>query len=501
MLSDLARARPDEVAVDDLERRRSWAELVDRFTRIGHLFRDELGLGPGDHVAMSLGNRVEFIELVLGALHGGVWLTPIGAHLTPPEIEHVLADSGASTVFVEPGRDTAVLEAAGDRRIVHVGAPLDRLLQDVSDEPFEPSAPPGANMFYTSGTTGRPKGVKRSRRGRIAAQLESLAQAGRVLGLDGRGAHLVTGPLSHAAPLGFAVMDLVQGGPLVLMPKWDAARALQLIMERDIRDTHLVPTMCVRLLHLDDDVRAAFDPSSLRTVLHGAAPIAPSVKQAMIEWWGPVLVEYWGASEGGVVTLASSEEWLKRPGTVGRPLPTYEVVVTDRDGAELPAGEVGRLWCRHRTVRRAFEYHGDPAKTRAAFLDDWTYSIGDLGWIDDDRYVYLADRESNMIITGGVNVYPAEVEAALLEHPSVADVAVFGVPDDEWGESVMAVIEVVADAPVEPSELMAHARERLAGYKVPRRIELTDALPRHDNGKLAVRQLRDPYWRGRDRQI
>ena len=239
-------------------------------------------------------------------------------------------------------------------------------------------------------------------------------------------------------------------------------------------------------------------------MLHGAAPIAPSVKRRMIEWWGPVLVEYWGASEGGVVTLVGSEEWLAHPGTVGRATPTHEVFAADADGARLGPGETGTLWCRNTVIDQVFHYHNDPAKTAAAFAGPGTYSIGDVGRVEADGYVYLSDRAANMIISGGVNIYPAEIEHALADHPAVGDVAVFGIPDDEWGEQVKAAIELAPG--IEPSdalteELLAYARTRVAGYKVPRTIDYEAELPRHPNGKLYTRLLRDRYWPDADRSI
>jgi long-chain acyl-CoA synthetase len=486
-------SQPGKVAIDDLERSRSWGELEARVVRLAHVVRDEWGVPPDGHLAMVVGNRVEFVELVLASLLAGTWITPVNTYLRPPEIDHVLRDSGAQVVVCDGDHAPAVRDLVPGLAVVEVGDELDALVTGATDAPLRDDGPAGATMFYTSGTTGRPKGVKRTKQPTVADQTAALAAAGGVLGLDGAGPHLVTGPLHHAAPLGFAVMDLLQGAPVVIMPRWDAEHALSLIDERAVRDTHLVPTMCVRLLRLPDVRRRAFDGSSLRTVLHGAAPIAPTVKRRMIEWWGPVLVEYWGASEGGVVTLASSEEWLERPGTVGRPIPSYEVVVADDEGRELPPGEVGRLWCRHLRTREPFEYHHDEPKTAAAYRDESTYTIGDLGRVDVDGYVFLSDRASSVIISGGVNIYPAEVEAALMEHPQVHDVVVVGVPDDEWGETVKAVVEA-ANVPGRSgddlaTDLVAFARERLAGFKVPRTVEIVDALPRHDNGKLALRDV------------
>ena len=304
--------------------------------------------------------------------------------------------------------------------------------------------------------------------------------------------------------MGFAVIDLAAGASLILMPRFDALETLRLIDERGVRNTHLVPTMFVRLLRLSDDERAAFSGASLHTVLHGAAPISPAVKHQMIEWWGPVLVEYWGGSEGGVATLASSQEWLDHPGTVGRCVAGHEVFATDDAGERLPAGVDGLLWAMHPSGASVFEYHEDPDKTAGAQPEAGTYTLGDIGRVDEDGFVYLADRASHMIISGGVNIYPAEIEAVLTSHPAVADVAVFGVPDDEWGEAVKAAVEPAAAVEWTPeveAEVTAYAREHLAGFKVPRSFDVHEQLPRADTGKLAVRKLRAPYWQDRDRAI
>ena len=508
MITDLVDQHPEALAVDDLERTRTRAELWDRSVRLGRWCRHELGVPAGGHVAAVLGNRVEAMEVSLAGVLAGCWVTPVNWHLTPDEAAYVLADSGAGVVVTDPEHE-ALARAAVDRLdgpvpVVVAGPELDSVLDGASDEPFDLDGPAGGSMIYTSGTTGRPKGVRRTAQATLGRQLAAYPLAGRALGLDGQGPHLVTGPLYHAAPLGFAVMDLHNGAPVVLLPRWDEAHCLEVLAERQVRNTHLVPTMFVRLLRLPEEVRAAFDPGALRLVLHGAAPIAPSVKQAMIEWWGPVLVEYWGASEGGVVTLVGSEDWLAHPGTVGRAVPGHEVFAGDEDGTPLPAGQTGRLWCRNLRAERVFEYHGAPDKTAEAHKAAGTYTIGDVGRVDDDGWVYLSDRVANTIISGGVNIYPAEIEAVLIEHPAVGDVAVLGVPDDEWGEQVKAVVEPVDGAVVDDAvvdELLALCRDRLAGYKVPRSVDVVEALPRHPTGKLYTRLLRDRYWAGHDRRI
>ncbi len=305
-------------------------------------------------------------------------------------------------------------------------------------------------------------------------------------------------------PRGFAIYDQACGAPILVLPRWDERAALGTIVEREVHHTHLVPTMFVRLLRLPEAERGAFRAPALHTVLHGAAPVAPAVKRRMIEWWGPVLYEYWGGTEGGVTTFADSAGWLAHPGTVGRALPHFEVFAVDAEGHRLPAGREGPLYARHRTTTDLFEYHGDPAKTAAAFLDPYTHTLGDVGRVDPDGWVHLTDRSAHLIISGGVNIYPAEIEAVLVEHPAVLDVGVFGVPDEEWGEQVKAAVELapghVASEAL-AAELIAFARTRLAAYKAPRSIDFEDALPRTPAGKLYVRRLRDRYWQGRERQI
>jgi long-chain acyl-CoA synthetase len=507
VIYDLAANDPDGLAVDDGLRRRTWAELCDRSARLARFLREDAGLRPDDHVAVLLENRVEYVELILGAIMAGVWITPINWHLSRGEIAYVVGDSGSRLVVSDPGHAAIARDAAdrsGGAQVLLAGAELDAAIAGASDRPMDPDGPAGGNMIYTSGTTGRPKGVKRARPETLGAGLANLGALGRNVGLDGRGPHLITGPMYHASPLMFAVYDNANGAPIVILPHWDEARALALIQEREIAHTHLVPTMFVRLLRLPAALRERFRAPNLDLVLHGAAPVSVSVKRRMIEWWGEVFVEYWGATEAGVNTLVDSADWLAHPGTVGRALPAFEVFTVGADGRRLPPGETGDLYCRHKTVDRVFEYHGDPEKTARAYLEPGVFTIGDIGRVDADGYVYLADRKSSTIISGGVNIYPAEVEHVLQEHPAVADVAVFGIPDNEWGESVKAAVELApgfAGSPQLQSEILEFARPRLARYKLPRSIDFEDELPRHPTGKLYTRLLRDRYWRGREKKI
>jgi long-chain acyl-CoA synthetase len=496
----------EPVALDDGVRRRSRAELADRVARWARLLREGLGLAPGAHAALLIGNRAEAVEGVLAAIHAGVFMTPVNWHLTPDEVAYVVRDSGARVLYTDPEHEANARAAAPPGVTVLVaGAELDAALAASRDEPMPLAGPAGGNMIYTSGTTGRPKGVLRRVPAALGAALEAQRAYARSIACDGSGPHLVTGPLYHAAPLMYAIYDHACGAPIHVLPRWDEREALRWLSEREVHHTHLVPTMFVRLLkRLPEEERAAFRAPHLHTVLHGAAPIAPDVKRRMIEWWGEILYEYWGGTEGGVTTFLGSREWLAHPGSVGRALPNFEVFAVDDAGQRLPPGTEGPLYARHRTTPDLFVYHGDPEKTAAAFLDPMTHTLGDVGSVDAEGFVYLADRKSHMIISGGVNIYPAEIEAVLQGHPAVGDVAVFGIPDDEWGEQVKAAVELAPGhvaSPALAAELIAFARARLAAYKAPRSVDFEAELPRTPAGKLYVRRLRDRYWAGRARRI
>jgi acyl-CoA synthetase (AMP-forming)/AMP-acid ligase II len=503
MLLERARSDPQGVALDDGTRRLGWAELADRVTRIARWLREDARLAPGEHVACLLDNRAEGVELVIGAILAGVWITPVNRHLTADEIGYVVRDSQAR-VLVADEAHAALAREAGAPALVLAGAELDARLAAASDEPMPLDGPAGGNMIYTSGTTGRPKGVKRRVPATLRAALEGFESYARRIGLDGSGPHLVTGPLYHAAPLMFAIYDQACGAPILVMPRWDERAALRLIQEREVHHTHLVPTMFVRLLRLPEDERARFRAPKLHTVLHGAAPVSVATKRAMIGWWGPVLLEYWGGTEGGVTTLVDSAQWLEHPGTVGRAVPGFEVFAVDEAGRRLPPGEEGLLYSRNAALPHFFAYHGDPRKTAEAYLDPYTFTLGDVGRVDAEGWVHLADRRSHMIISGGVNIYPVEIEQVLQQHPAVADVAVFGVPDAEWGESVKAAVQLEPGFEAGPAlerELQGFARAHLAGYKVPRSIDFEPELPRTPAGKLAIRLLRERYWKDLGRRI
>ncbi|HEX4530380.1 MAG TPA: AMP-binding protein, partial [Acidimicrobiia bacterium] len=315
----------------------------------------------------------------------------------------------------------------------------------------------------------------------------------------GDAVHLVTSPMYHLSPLNFGYFSLHLEHTVVLMERWDAERALQLIEQYHVTDVAMVPTQMHRLMALPDAVRAEYDVSSLRQLIHAAAPCPIELKRRLFDWLGPVVYEFYGASEGGG-TLARPEEWLAHPGTVGRPWSGADVKVLDDDGNEVAPGTVGTVYLK---LMGEFAYKGDPVKTAANRHGDY-FTVGDMGELDDEGFLYLRDRKIDMIVSGGVNIYPAEVEAVLLSHPAVGDAAVFGIPHDDWGEEVKAVVEPaggVAPSPELAAELLAHCEDALARYKLPRSVEFVDAMPRDPNGKLYKRTLRDPYWVGRARAI
>jgi long-chain acyl-CoA synthetase len=511
----IAEARPDDLALIDRHRRLTWAEFDARVNKVARLLQGA-GLGAGDHMAMVMGNRSEFVEVLGACIKTGIIVTPVNWHFTPEEASYVIEDCGAKALvvdeaYVDLGRPAALTMKPGVALVTGTASAgpfraYEEALEEASGAPLPVDGPAGAFMLYTSGTTGRPKGVERSMAGAVATP-ESLVAGmtflGSALGVQPGGAHLVTGPLYHAAPLGFSTMAFNVGATLVLMDQWTPEACLELLTRHRVTSTHLVPTMFIRLLRLPDEVRSAFDPGHLQCVLHGAAPCPRWAKEAMIDWWGPVITEYYGATEGGL-TVIGADEWLNHRGSVGRPLPVYAAEARDEQGQVLPPGETGTIYFRSLLGSETFRYHNDDAKTAAAHAEPGVFTLGDVGHVDGEGYVWLTDRKNDLIISGGVNIYPAEIEQVLSSHPAVADVGVFGIPNEEWGEEVKAAVELLPGN--EPSddlagELIAYCREHLAAYKCPRSIDFEDELPRHPTGKLYKRLLRDRYWSGTGRSI
>src|SRR5205085_10500452 len=431
------------------------------------------GLEKGDAVAALLPNEREMIELALGATQIGLYLTPINYHLTGPEVAYIVSN-GEAKVFIASDRyadvaTKAVDELGFDEKARYSVGAIDGFrsageLKDASsDAPDNRTA--GATMHYTSGTTGKPKGVRRPL-GDVDPDT-AFGMASLLLSLFGiqpkdDNVHLVPAPLYHTAAMTFGLNSLHMGHTVVLMDKWGAEPTLAFGQRYRCTTSHMVPTMFHRMLALPEETKAKYDVSSWRHVIHAAAPCPVEIKKRMLEWWGPVIYEYYAATEGGG-TLVTPEEWVRKPGTVGKPWPISEVKILDDDGNEVAANEVGTVWM-SMGAERAFEYYKDKDKTDQSFRENF-FTVGDAGYLDDDGFLFLVDRKSDMIISGGVNIYPAEIESVLLTHPKVGDAAAFGIPHDDWGEEVKAVVEPaegVAPGPELADELMGFASERLA---------------------------------------
>ena len=491
-------ADPSRVALIDPDgRTTTFGELRARVNRVSHALR-ALGLGQGDVVAAMVHNSAEFYELALAVGQIGLYLVPINTHLTSAEVEFIVADSGAKVVVAHADL-AARLDLAGPDKFAVDGAPPGwRPYSQLGGSPEDPSTmSEGVIMGYTSGTTGRPKGVRRDLSGQPpGAAIQVMQGFMSLFGLrPDDGVHLVVAPLYHTAPSFFSLAALHLGHTIVWHRKFDAEATLRAIEQHRVTDSHFVPIHFVRILRLADDVRTRYDLSSLRTLIHAGAPCPVDVKQRMIDWLGPLVWEYLGATEG-LVSLIDPREWLRRPGTVGRPLPGVTVKLLDDDGHEVPPGADGTIY--FSPTGGDFRYHNDPAKTRASRVGP-LHTVGDLGRFDTDGYLYLLDRRTDLILSGGVNIYPAEIEQHLHAHPAVADVAVIGVPDPEWGQSVLAVVQPATGAAPSDDlarELLDHCADGLASFKRPRRIEFRADFPRTPTGKLLRRELRAEFAGG-----
>jgi long-chain acyl-CoA synthetase len=484
---------------------RSYRDLNENANRLVRALRDA-GLRAGDRVAIATRNRPEFVEAFAATDRSGICFTPINFHLQAGEIAYILENCEAKAFIADTVLGEAASAAAAEapelRLSLSVGGALegfDGYAEVIAgfDGADIGDAACGSRMLYTSGTTGRPKGVLRPDRPATGAAPTSGSAAGFALHPD-RDTVLCTGPAYHAAPLaGDVITPLGAGVRIVMMDKWDAEESLRLIDTYRVTKCHMVATMFHRLLQLPGTVKARYNVSSLRRVVHGAAPTPVHVKRRMIEWFGPILVEYYAATEGGAGFVVTSEEWLEKPGTVGRLGDGSPARIVDENGEPVPRGQVGTIYFRA-PESGGFVYYKDPEKTAASYRGDY-YTLGDLGYFDEDGYLFLTGRSAEVIIAGGVNVYPQEVDDELIKHPAVLDVCTIGAPNEEYGEEVKAVVQLKAEH--SPSEALSRdilewARARLARYKCPRSIDYTDELPRLPSGKIQRRLVREPYWAG-----
>jgi len=488
----------------------TYRELNSRSIQVARLFRS-MGLRRGDHIAVMIENSLAFYPVAWAALRSGLYFTPINTRLTAQEALYIIGDCGAKAVVISakfPQVASELRQSAGDPGWVafSVGGDLPGhrdLMSEAaqqSDAELEDGSP-GASMIYSSGTTGRPKGVKRALdTGAVDGPDMWTQELRKVYGFDENTQYLCPAPIYHGAGFSYTVMMHRLGATAVVMEKFSAEGFLQAVQRWRITHTQVVPTMFVRLLKLSKQAREAFDLSSLRCVIHAAAPCPPEVKEAMLAWLGPIVYEYFAATEGNGYTFITPQEWVAHRGSVGRALVGTPHIL-DQDGKEQPTGVPGMIYFEGRAP---FEYHNDPERTAESRLRGGWSTTGDVGYLDDEGYLYLTDRKAFTIISGGVNIYPQEIENLLTIHPDVMDVAVFGVPDPEFQEQVKAVVQLV-DArkagPVMAQDLIDYCRANLAHYKCPKSIDFMDELPRMENGKLYKRLLRETYWGGHNTRI
>ncbi|MCA8010407.1 acyl-CoA synthetase [Burkholderia cenocepacia] len=503
---ELAVLEPDKEAIrfPALNLAITYSQLNERANRVAH-WLVSVGLQAGDGIALLFENHPVIAEIAIGAERSGLYYTPISTQLKTREIAHVLKDCGARVLIVSAAmRQLAqtLVDAGGTAGVTcfMVGgtapgfASYEAAIAQTDPSRQLPFRDQGCDFLYSSGTTGLPKGIRTplipyGMRGEDLPENKSLRET---FGFDADSIYLSTAPLYHAAPLRYLMRMLMFGGRSVVLQKFDPEAALDAIERYRVTHSQWVPTMFVRLLNLSDEARARYDLSSLRVAIHAAAPCPPSVKEQMIDWFGPVIFEYYSGSESVGVTAIDSHEWLTHRGSVGRAI-CGVLHILDDDDRELPPGEIGRVFF---SDGPTFEYHNDPVKTRAVHNDRGWATYGDIGHVDADGYLYLSDRRVDLIISGGVNVYPQEVENVLSEHPAVGDVAVIGVPNVEFGEEVKAIVqtrEPTTASPALAADLIAFCRDRLSNIKAPRTVEFVDALPRHDNGKMLRRILKERF--------
>jgi long-chain acyl-CoA synthetase len=494
----------------------TYGELERESRRLAHVLRG-LGLAVGECVGMLVGNNARVFDVYWATQRIGLYLTALNNHSTPEDIAYVLDNCGARMLIASPEHSELARESASRARGVALHAsiggdidgfaPIESTFGTISENlPLE-AQEAGSVIIYSSGTTGRPKGVRRPLSGRgfdDPAYIAATTLVMRQFGFREDDVYLCPAPLYHAAPLRSCTAMQMLGATVVVMHRFSAERILRSIEEHRVTVAQFVPTHFKRLLQLDEAIRVRHAHDTLRTVVHSAAPCPPDLKRAMIEWWGPILIEYYAGTEGGGVMI-DSHEWQRRPGSVGRPWEGLSVGILNKNGevATTPRIEGPIYFRNHPGALPKFAYHDDPEKTAAAYRGDW-FTLGDIGYLDEDGYLYLTDRQSNLIISGGVNIYPQECEDLLAAHPQVADVAVIGVPDADMGEAVKAVIvpaEGIAPTSQLAEELIAFVRGRMAAYKCPRSIDFVETLPRSAAGKLKKRLLREEYWRVRPSRL
>jgi len=487
----------------------TYRELEDRSNQAAQLFRS-LGLRTGDHIAILCENQSRFYEVCWGAQRSGLTYTAISTRLGTDEIAYIVNDCKAKLLIVSAGlaqQAESILEHTPDvrhRLLIGADAPgHQRWEQALAEHPARRITDEcaGGDMLYSSGTTGRPKGVfSPPDSSAIDASTPLIEMNRKAYGVDPETRYLSPAPLYHAAPLRFTMTVMRLGGTVVVMEHFDAEHYLELVQKYRITHSQLVPTMFVRMLKLPPEVRTSYDVSSLRCAIHAAAPCPIPIKEQMIDWWGPILWEYYAGTEGNGMTLVNSQDWLAHRGTVGRAV-VGELKISDEQGNELPPGEPGTVYF---AGGKAFQYHNDPVKTAESRNAKGWSTLGDVGYVDTEGFLYLTDRKAYMIISGGVNIYPQESENVLITHPKVADVAVFGVPNEDFGEEVKAVVQPrdMRDAgPELEAELIEFCRSQLSPIKCPRSVDFEAELPRHPTGKLYKRLLKDRYWAGHTSRI
>jgi acyl-CoA synthetase (AMP-forming)/AMP-acid ligase II len=487
----------------------TYGQLDDRSNQAAQLFHS-LGLRTGDHIAFCMENNARFFEICWAAQRSGLYFTAISSRLTPPEVEYIVDDCDAR-VFITSQAMPEIAEAlktrcpAVEARYM-VGAAAEGWQSWEEATAAQPAEPldeeiEGGQMLYSSGTTGQPKGVKHPLTGVPAGTPNPLfALVAGVYGADESSVYLSPAPLYHAAPLAFNMAFMRAGATCIVMEHFDAEDALRQIEKHRATHSQWVPTMFVRMLKLPEENRARYDVSSLKVAIHAAAPCPIPVKEQMIDWWGPVIYEYYAGTEGNGFCMINSEEWLQNKGSVGRPA-NAQLHVLDEEGNELPRGEIGGIYFESDVE---YEYHKSPEKTAEARSKEGYTTLGDVGYMDEEGWLYLTDRKAHMIISGGVNIYPQESENALITHPKVQDVAVIGVPNEDFGEEVKAVVQLVDMSQACPEleqELLDYCREQISHVKCPRSVDFEAELPRHPTGKLYKRLLKDRYWKGHASQI